>query len=660
MKHYLSLCLGLTALLFSASCQKDEPKQTEYDDAMSWKGKTSYTVTGAGETIKANLNTNVDYSVKISYEGTEKDWITYNAPTKNSNPAVDVPLEFVVAPFAYSKHDNRTAIISITSKGMKDQGFVVIQTPTTQLRLKVTPDVTRFTNEGGVMTVDIDASSSYTTDINVDWITPVGELPTSGSATVQFAIAANTFASDRDGTVTFTTTDLEPQVITVHQDAWTSNIGISSVADLLEFIEATNVGDYETHDLSKWVNENGEICLLKDLDLSSVSEWTPISNPTDLTLVTDYCMSSDTVRVFGPRYNSGLGIFNGNNHVISNLHMKATGSTSWMGFFGMIYGATIKNLIFDETCTLEVNTTADAGCAYGFVAGAAVASTIENVTVKGTIKKSQRNHVDYTRVFAGGLVGNAFACGTWQGDMIIKNCEFDGKCEGFVSNTVAGTTPHTFGGLVGFANLQTTITEAYPQGDPTGTKRVKIINCTNKTDITGNVMKMGGILGWAENGVVLDGCKNYGSVSLNAYDLNNGTATDKGRVGGLVAYENSKNAENEITNCENYGNVISLDGKSVAGGFISVIAGSKGTFSDNKADCTVACPAATTRGMFAGNVNTVSAKLSGNLFKGYMAESYMDGEFMDKVQITKENADTYKGKNAKDNPEYATGISFWE
>ena len=673
---FLMLICGIT--LGFGSCTKPETEQkteeqekekpTTYDDALTWKGLPIYTVDGEGTTISAEVNTNVAYSVSIVNEdGSECDWITYVPATKATQEAKDETIQFIVSEFPFSVEENRSAAVTISATGLKDQAFVVLQTPSVQLRLQASADQTRFSQDGGTMTVTIDATSSYTTDIDADWIKADSGNPTSGAGTAKFTIEPNTVKSDREGNVTFKTEGLEPVVIAVHQDPYQSTIGIKSVADFIEFVAASNNNKSDeasgkVRDFSKWINEDGEICLLTDLDLGSITEWTPICNPSDLTLVSKYCKSSDECNVFG-KHDDYEGIFNGNGHTISNLHIKVDDNNetkSYSGFFGHLYNATVKNLVFDSSCTFEFNTAMDAGCAYGFLASSAVASTIENVKIYGTIKESYREHVNYTRVFVGGLVGGAWANGL--GDMIIKDCVFDGKCEKVVSNTVASGTPHAIGGLIGFANLWSdTSTEGYEDGDASKTKRVRITNCENHTDITANIMRVGGIVGVAEDGVVIDGCKNSGTICIDAYDIDNDAATSNGRVGGIVAYDSSGDGkvDCEIKNCENTGNVIVLDKKSIPGGLVSVIAGIS-DYSGNKVNCTVAGSPDNTRGLFLGNVNNANASFSDNKAKGFVADAYSDGNFTNKVEITKDNFAQYVGKNGKESSTFGSGVYFWE
>lgn len=422
MKNFRSLLAVLAVLSALASC--GETKEAEYDETLKLSGSV-LTIDGNGGTVSATLNSNVNFSVKIQ-DGI--DWVIYGG-TRASQP-VDNALVFTVSKFQKSVDASRSAVVTISYSGLKDQVLTIVQTPLAQTYLRVSPDNTRFTMDGGVMNVDVQSSVDYTATVSDDWIVADASNPKEGNGKAAFTIQSNTVKSDRDATVTFTTEGLEPIVIEVHQDAYASNIGIKSLADFLEFVSASNVGDYEQHNLEKWVNEEGEICLLCDLDLSQISEWTPIGQATDLTLIKHRSATTDSIRAFGNHYNSGKGIFNGMNHVISGLKIVADDDPSkkYLGFFGPLHNATVKNLVFDESCSITVNRVETATSdAYGFVAPAAIASTIENVVVKGSINidKSFEESGGFRGLYVGAIVGHL--CGNSMNDAIVRNCTFTGK-----------------------------------------------------------------------------------------------------------------------------------------------------------------------------------------------------------------------------------------
>lgn len=642
MKHSIAIFAALSlALTATIGCTKEEEK---FDETMTLKGSV-ITIGGEGGEVSANLNTNVNFNVSIQ---SGVDWVKYIPATKAAAPE-NKALTFNVSAFPKSTEASRSAIVTISYTGLKDQILTIVQTPLVQTYLSVNPDNTRFTMEGGVMTVDVQSSVDYTVKISDEWITAEAGNPSKGNGTAKFNIAENKIKSDREATVTFETEGLDPIEIQVHQDAYSSNIGIKSLSDFLEFVQASNNGDYETHNLEKWVNEDGEICLLCDLDLSGITDWTPIGQATDLTLVKNRSALADSVRAFGNRYASGKGIFNGMNHVISGLKITVDDNkeNNYRGFFGPIYNATIKNLVFDETCSITVSRTVPTSDAFGFVTPSAIASTIENVIVKGSIniKKTLDDGETYRGLYVGAITG--VLCSNASGDAIVKDCSFNGKMN-VVQEGWGTSNPKALGGIVGYA-VHDLGTGDDRWADPDNKHITKIVGCTNSTTIEGTIRFMGGIVGSTFNNVTIEKCVNTGNIFDDSYQ-------GAGRIGGIIGYDEGNSI---VTGCENKGNIHSLDTKSTClGGITSVIAG-KGVYTDNKCD-NIISGQYKTKGLFVANVNNASATFSGNLAKGSIAESYSKGEYSGKVDVNEDNFGQYVGSNGKNANTFSEGVKFWK
>lgn len=634
--------IGVAALVVSCG-----EKEENYEDTLTLKGAV-LTVDGNGGEVSATLTSNVAYTVAIQED---VDWVTYTPKTKASKPK-DEAVTFTVAAFPKSVEASRSAVVTISYTGLKDQVLTIVQTPLAQTYLTATADQTTFTKDGGTLKVEVSSSVDYTTTVDGDWITAAAGNPKEGNGTATFTIAANSVKSSREGSVTFETEGLDPIVINVRQDAWNSGVGIASLADFLEFVEASNNGDYTTHSLEKWVDEDGEICLLCDLDLSSVKNWTPIGNGTGgLKTVDKSAAVADSVRAFGARYNSGKGIFNGLGHVISGFKLNVTSDDErTTGFFGPLYNATVKNLTFDETCSITVDredmTTTDV---FGFLAPVAIATKIENVTIKGSmnIKQSIKSGTSWTRVFAGGIVG--MLCGDNVNDAIIKDCTFSGSIN--ISQTGAFGSKKGVGGIVGFMIHDTLTDEGCIWGDPTYLHCTKVVNCTNNGSISGTIYGMGGIAGLTYSGLqtTIEGC-------VNNAELTDNSSEGAARIGGIIGYDQGITTVNK---CENYGAVHSTDAnKTCVGGMTSVLAGA-GKYTNNKVNCIVSGIHDKVY-LFIGNVNNGDASFSGNLAKGSVAKAYADGEYTDKVDVTAENFTTWVGNNGKGSTTWESGVSFWK
>ena len=143
---------------------------------------------------------------------------------------------------------------------------------------------------------------------------------------------------------------------------------INTVDDLLEFRDGVNSGDM------LW--ENVHAILKADLDLSSVSSWTPIGNGT-FTPATSGSVKADWTE---PAFK---GTFDGGGHALKNLKANGTPAENTpYGLFGLLYRATVKNLVLGaETGDTGAFTVTPSGAMdAGVVAGAAYSSTVENIT----------------------------------------------------------------------------------------------------------------------------------------------------------------------------------------------------------------------------------------------------------------------------------------
>ncbi len=669
MKTSIKFFAALACILAFASCTpeenpepgKNDENKDQYDETLNLKDAV-LTIDGKGGDVAAKLKTNVDFKVKIQ-DGI--DWVSYKPATKAGAP-VDSTIYFTVKEFPKSTEQSRSAVVTISYTGLSDQALTIIQTPSAQIYLEAKADVSRFSMDGGTMTVDIKSSVDYTITVDesaTEWIIADANNPVKGDGQAKFTITANTVKSDRDAKVTFATEGLDPVVIDVHQDAYTSNIGIKSLADFLEFVEASNNGaayddeatGAKAHDLSKWVNEDGEICLLCDLDLSSIKEWTPIGNATDLTSVKNRAAVADSVRAFGNHFNSGNGVFNGMNHVISGLTINATDdSQNYLGFFGPLWNATVKNLTFDETCSITINRSeAMPSDTYGFVTPAAIASTIENVVVKGKISVYKSWDDPNPGLYIGGIAGRL--CGNDVNDAIIKDCRFEGEVIQYIQEGKGTANPKLFGAIVGYAGHDIgTGDERW--ADPNYVNSTKIINCTNNTDITAQIRYLGGIVGATLNKVHIENCINNGEINID-----NKVYEKLGRAGGIIGYDESGCI---VSGCENYGNVHAIDDAAMNIGGITSVIGGPGKYTNNKVNCIIA-GAHTNIGLFVGNVGDKNSEYSGNLVKGSVAKGYnlQKGTYTNLVEVTEENLSEYVGNNNMEtngSASFITGVSFWK
>ena len=198
------------------------------------------------------------------------------------------------------------------------------------------------------------------------------------------------------------------------------------------------------------------------------------------------------------------GTFDGNNKTITNLYIKTAHND--VGFFCMIMGATIQDLIFDNAKVENVSTTYTMALCTGILAGGSDAGTNPPSHIKGI--KTTKNCTVIGQNDTGGIVGNA--C-----NINIENCENRSSVKG----------------------------ESYVGGIAGNYYYKNIKRCTNYgtvETVKNNSQRTGGIIGYA-NGTSIEDCANYGKL------------TSKGWYYGGIAGEMS--GSSSIQNVFSYGDM---------------------------------------------------------------------------------------------------------
>ena len=291
------------------------------------------------------------------------------------------------------------------------------------------------------------------------------------------------------------------------------------------------------------------------------------------------------------------GIFDGNNHTISNLNINRP-SADGVGLFGYANGATFKNIVIDET-TITGN--GDVGP----VCGNASSSTFSNCKVTATINAKgntvggiagsasgtfTNNKVTNTTINGndnvGGIVGytgnatftsndvSAMIGGKNQVGGILgnssSNCSFDNN---IVKCNIVGVD--NVGGLIGEIMQQEKVSLKTKKCAFYGTIKAHsrvggviglfysfgncdISNCYSICDIQATGDRIGGILGHKEGGYSASG-----SIS-NSY--HSGNILGGVNVGGIVGDANRVS----ITKCQSLG---SVNANSHVGGVVGCISG---------------------------------------------------------------------------------------
>lgn len=263
------------------------------------------------------------------------------------------------------------------------------------------------------------------------------------------------------------------------------------------------------------------------------------------------------------------GIFDGNNHTISNLNIDRP-SSSAVGLFGYADGATFNNIVIVET-TITGNGDVGAVC------GNASSSTFSNCKVTATIN-AKGNTV-------GGIAGSA--SGTFNNNKVtnttINGIDNVGGIVGytqnstFTSNDVSATIEgkNSIGGILGYSN-----------------SHCSLDNNIAKCSIVGND-NVGGLIGqsfddaWERVVLSLKKCAFYGTIKAhssiggivgryslsrgdkplsfeisNCYSVSDIQATGDD-IGGILGCNDNYDIQNTISNSYHSGNI--LGNKNVGG-----------------------------------------------------------------------------------------------
>ena len=381
---------------------------------------------------------------------------------------------------------------------------------------------------------------------NVNWIviTPtwVKANPVfgSGDTMVSFTVESNyindkTDVDGRSGEIVFSgggksyTVLISQLGYTAPFDPDASIGGIPDEAEFLKFVEAVNNNDGTT----RWQNTSKEVELLADLDLSAYKEWTPIG-----------CAETVSNGNNASAYtgNAFKGVFEGNNHVIKGFAPEVkVAENGTFGLFGVLDGATVRNLTIETDLHISADSQADAGV----LVGTMISSSIKNIKVRGKIT-STGTATDNKRYALGGIAGFVFATGTANSS--ISDCAADliVKAESG-SNTKNGATCAMYGGIAGFI--------ANPKDD----SRTIVENCVNNGTITSALGRSSGICATSNCGGQFKNCTN--NASQVATFVN-------GRIGNVVSL---LNLSSSLENCVNNGDLTTSDASTTTGALCALL-----------------------------------------------------------------------------------------
>ena len=354
-------------------------------------------------------------------------------------------------------------------------------------------------------------------------------------------------------------------------------ISISTASELVSFATRVNSGEEAA--------VKATVVLDADIDCSSITAWEPIGNCTLTTWAHNNAVVSG---------NLFTGSFDGKNHSIKNLHMSfvPTADNGAYGFFGGIgNGAVVKNLVFDSSCSMNIQT-GNAGV-FGVLAGLVLDGNVDNVKnyapISGGGTSSLANNKANGRVAVGGVIGwahaganditlsnllNAGAIGT-ESAIFSKGGNAGNGANGFMLGGVVGFSSNTgstktqtlkslvneadiytdagrTSGIVSSANRYTLVKDALNSGNVyhsgSGTFRLANItciagegtvleNCVNRGDlIAPGVASAAGIVCLISSGISITSCSSIGAtIVCTGIDTSEGKVTYAGALYGSIA-----------------------------------------------------------------------------------------------------------------------------
>ena len=285
--------------------------------------------------------------------------------------------------------------------------------------------------------------------------------------------------------------------------AETNRISITTVAELLQFAEAVDKGEYDN-------KADAVVSLDADLDLTGVA-WKPIGSVFD--------GDGNLLHYFS-------GKFYGNGHTISNLDFSENyGKTEYpsFGFFSEVYGAEISSLTIQGK--LDVS---NSGAVYfGTVAGVAADSKISDCVSDVSFTDTDK-YINGTVALCGYAINSTIEyCqnkGTFSITKDVSSFQMGGIV-GLAQNSTVQYCANT-GNMTSWAPCTGGIVGQLYQGS-------KIINCYSTGEMVPlgkGTTDFGGIAGIVGAGTEIKHCYFAGEMDLSQYTAN----TPYKRLGGIA------------------------------------------------------------------------------------------------------------------------------
>ena len=288
--------------------------------------------------------------------------------------------------------------------------------------------------------------------------------------------------------------------------------GIPSAQEFRDFASAVNDG----RSIARWQNASGEVELLADIDLGGL-EWTPIGNGS----------VTNAHAITGSKF---TGVFDGKNHTVDNFKVTIpVGGGSVAGLFGIIEGATVKNLVIGSNAVIK--TSSKTFVTMGGAVAFASESTLDNIDSHATLIND--GGADNIRLVIGGAVGTMYSNTTSCTATNIKGHASFNVTNNI--NTKNGATGFIVGGVIGYMDGKDL--------DNAPTMATTIINYSS---FSVQATRTAGVIGTINAHSIADGCINNGDIACTD------TKATNSRPSGIASAMGTKTI---LKNSVNYGNI---------------------------------------------------------------------------------------------------------
>lgn len=428
----------------------------------------------------------------------------------------------------------------------------------------------------------------------------------------------------KSGITTYAEQDGNFSVMHLAKAMYAFSGGIGCAQDLVDFAAAVNSGG----SLIEYMNDEGKVVLLNDIDMTGVTNWTPIGNAK----MTSYD-PTDGVPFSGH--------FDGQGHSILNFKMtpdlastKVEGRT--YGLFGFLQNATVENLTIGaaEGDNSELTFSADGTTDVGVFTGVIRNSTLKNcvnyvpMTVNG-------NKTDNLRTTMAGFAGYVLSMASEK--TVLDNLKNYGSITGAPGNNTKNNANSVH--VAGVACL------AHANSSAVGNF---ITNCDNYGNMTSSVARASGILASAQLLTTIENCNNYGDQTNTSSNY---------RIGLITCVISD---ECTVKDCWNYGDLVTTKTGGHAGGLVCLLTKGSNTTTPS---CMVLgggnrgtiITDATTRGLLIANMSQF-AKVDGMVAGGALG-TYNGGNYQ-MASITSANYMSYIGSYSAVNASKITNIVY--